>query len=92
MRCAETTRASNGTPSDSSAAEACCIVSQSDCEPMMIPTSGCEASFGMARCYGKRTCMWVVDVHVGRGVGSAVGVGSTLGVGSGGATIGTPPN
>ena len=36
--------------------------------------------------------MWVVDVHVGRGVGSAVGVGSTLGVGSGGATIGTPPN
>jgi hypothetical protein len=36
--------------------------------------------------------MWVADVHVGRGVGSAVGVGSTLGVGSGGATIGAPPN
>ena len=58
VRCAETTRHSNGTASDSSAAEACCIVSQSDCEPMMIPTSGCAASFGMARCYVKRRLVW----------------------------------
>src|SRR5436190_14323235 len=50
VRCAETTFDSNGTASASSCAAACCIVSQSDCEPMMMPTSGLDfCAFGMLR-------------------------------------------
>src|SRR5690348_9549513 len=44
VRCAETTRISCGTPSSSSVFAACSIVSQSDDEPMMIPTNGCRES------------------------------------------------
>jgi hypothetical protein len=47
VRWADTTRTSCGTPSASSVATACVIVSQSDREPMMTPTSG-EASPGFA--------------------------------------------
>ncbi len=39
VRCAETTRTSCGTPSASSFAAACCMVSQSEREPMTMPTS-----------------------------------------------------
>ena len=37
--CAETTRVSCGTQSSSNMCAACCIVSQSEVDPMMIPTS-----------------------------------------------------
>jgi hypothetical protein len=40
VRCADTTRTSNGTPSSVSAAVACDIVDQSERDPMMTPTSG----------------------------------------------------
>ncbi len=40
MRCAEITRASKGTPKDSSIATAFCMTSQSLEEPMMTPTRG----------------------------------------------------
>src|SRR5947199_1875898 len=40
VRCAETTRVSLATPRESRICAACCIVSQSDFEPMIIPTSG----------------------------------------------------
>ena len=40
VRCAETTRVSNGTPRRCRVSAAGCIVSQSDFEPMMMPTSG----------------------------------------------------
>jgi hypothetical protein len=44
VRCAETTRTSWGTSSSSRTAAACRIVSQSEEEPMMMPTSGCMAA------------------------------------------------
>ena len=37
VRCADTTRDSNGTPSSSSVSQACCMVSQSFREPMIDP-------------------------------------------------------
>src|SRR5690606_5080404 len=40
VRCADTTRTSCATPSCSSRAAACCMVSQSEREPMTMPTSG----------------------------------------------------
>ena len=40
VRCADTTRTSCGTPSASSFATACCIVSQSEREPITTPISG----------------------------------------------------
>src|SRR5882762_1949918 len=40
VRCADTTRISCGTPSSSSVFAACSIVSQSEDEPMMMPTKG----------------------------------------------------
>src|SRR5262249_8220533 len=40
VRCAETTRVSCTTPSSSSVCAACCIVAQSEVDPMIIPTSG----------------------------------------------------
>ena len=40
VRCAETTRCSNGTPSSSSVSAAWRIVSQSEREPMISPTRG----------------------------------------------------
>ena len=40
VRCALTTSHSCGTPSSSSIRAACCMVSQSDCEPMITPTMG----------------------------------------------------
>jgi hypothetical protein len=40
MRCAEITWASKGTPNCFSMAQACCITSQSELEPMITPTSG----------------------------------------------------
>src|SRR5579862_851774 len=45
VRCAETTRVSKGTPSAVSVSAAWLIVSQSDFEPMMIPTSAFMAAF-----------------------------------------------
>ena len=41
VRCAETTRVSYATPSSSSVEQACCIVSQSERDPMITPTTGC---------------------------------------------------
>ena len=40
VRCALTTRHSCGTPSSANCADACCIVSQSDWLPMIMPTNG----------------------------------------------------
>jgi hypothetical protein len=44
VRCADTTRTSCGTPSFSSVSEAGFSVSQSEVEPMMMPTSGFTVS------------------------------------------------
>src|SRR5439155_12892740 len=41
-RCAEITRGSLAMPNSSNTSAAYCIVSQSDREPMIIPTSGCD--------------------------------------------------
>src|SRR5579872_109184 len=46
VRCAETIRTSNGTSRDSRVRAACAIVSQSDRDPMMRPTSGLAGSGG----------------------------------------------
>jgi hypothetical protein len=40
VRCADTTRRSLGTPRSSSVSQACRIVSQSERDPMITPTSG----------------------------------------------------
>ena len=40
VRWADTTRVSNGTPSASRVSAACCMVSQSDRDPMITPTTG----------------------------------------------------
>src|SRR5690606_28516488 len=53
VRCAETTRTSCAIPSASRRVLACCIVSQSDREPITTPTSGARAVSVMAGACGK---------------------------------------
>src|SRR5690606_12089851 len=66
VRCADTSRTSWATPSCSSRAAACCIVSQSEREPMTIPTSGvCPVAPMAAPVAGLQNGILAVQPHTG---------------------------